>query len=212
MGRFLNADGYVSTGQGFTGYNMFAYCNDNPIGYCDSFGMRRVDALERTRELNEFANSTTEPANSTTKSGWTYSWSMDFTVSALDYGCSGSIALVFTEDKIGLQFSQSLPQDTSGDSSGYVWGWDVGAYFTMQYTELNSIYELEEKYQVDNCSLTNLGILTQNAGYDIDLIGWQVSAPIFGVSANYSQKTYDTTTLFTIPTFNLPKRLQNLFS
>ena len=27
--RFINADGYVSTSQGLTGYNMFAYCNNN---------------------------------------------------------------------------------------------------------------------------------------------------------------------------------------
>ena len=38
IGRFLNADGYVSTGQGFTGYNMFAYCNNDPISHEDSTG------------------------------------------------------------------------------------------------------------------------------------------------------------------------------
>ena len=37
-GRFINADGYASTGQGFTGDNMFAYCNDNPVNYNDSEG------------------------------------------------------------------------------------------------------------------------------------------------------------------------------
>ncbi len=32
--RFINADGYVSTGQGVIGNNMFAYCNNNPVmGY-----------------------------------------------------------------------------------------------------------------------------------------------------------------------------------
>ena len=36
--RFINADGYVSTGQGFTGYNMFAYCNNNPVMYRDDSG------------------------------------------------------------------------------------------------------------------------------------------------------------------------------
>ena len=35
-GRFINADGYASTGQGFTGDNMFAYWNDNPVNYNDS--------------------------------------------------------------------------------------------------------------------------------------------------------------------------------
>ena len=37
--RFINADGYVSTGQGLLGYNMFAYCNNNPVCYIDYTGM-----------------------------------------------------------------------------------------------------------------------------------------------------------------------------
>lgn len=38
VGRFINADEYVSTGQGILGNNMFAYCNNNPITYTDSSG------------------------------------------------------------------------------------------------------------------------------------------------------------------------------
>ena len=30
-GRFINADGYASTGQGIIGNNMFAYCGNNPV-------------------------------------------------------------------------------------------------------------------------------------------------------------------------------------
>ena len=37
-GRFLNADGYVSTGTGLLGYNMFAYCNNNPVMFIDPSG------------------------------------------------------------------------------------------------------------------------------------------------------------------------------
>lgn len=40
VGRFLNADGYVSTGQGINGFNMFAYCGNNPILNIDPFGTR----------------------------------------------------------------------------------------------------------------------------------------------------------------------------
>ena len=29
--RFINADSLASTGQGFTGTNMFAYCSNNPV-------------------------------------------------------------------------------------------------------------------------------------------------------------------------------------
>jgi len=38
MGRFINADGYAATGQGLLGNNMFAYCLNNPITYCDYSG------------------------------------------------------------------------------------------------------------------------------------------------------------------------------
>ena len=38
-GRFVNADGFVSTGQGILGNNMFAYCNNDPINRVDPNGM-----------------------------------------------------------------------------------------------------------------------------------------------------------------------------
>ena len=44
-GRFINADGYASTGQGFTGDNMFAYCNDNPVNRSDSNGNFSVNVI-----------------------------------------------------------------------------------------------------------------------------------------------------------------------
>ena len=37
-GRFINADGYVSTGTGVLGYNMYSYCNNNPMLYVDLEG------------------------------------------------------------------------------------------------------------------------------------------------------------------------------
>ena len=38
VGRFINADGYVSTGQGVLGNNMFAYCGNNPVNMTDRNG------------------------------------------------------------------------------------------------------------------------------------------------------------------------------
>ena len=37
-GRFISADGYVSTGQGIAGNNMFAYCGNNPAVNADDDG------------------------------------------------------------------------------------------------------------------------------------------------------------------------------
>ncbi len=38
VGRFVNADGYISTGQGLLGSNMFLYCLNNPVMLKDSSG------------------------------------------------------------------------------------------------------------------------------------------------------------------------------
>ncbi|OQB24455.1 MAG: tRNA nuclease WapA precursor [Firmicutes bacterium ADurb.Bin182] len=39
-GRFINADVYVSTGQGLLASNMFAYCANNPVMFSDEHGYR----------------------------------------------------------------------------------------------------------------------------------------------------------------------------
>ena len=39
LGRFINADALVSTGQGLLDHNMFAYCGNNPVAGCDPNGM-----------------------------------------------------------------------------------------------------------------------------------------------------------------------------
>ena len=43
--RFINADSYVSTGQDITGYNMFAYCGNNPVNRVDPDGEFWIAAL-----------------------------------------------------------------------------------------------------------------------------------------------------------------------
>ncbi|MBQ6832367.1 MAG: DNRLRE domain-containing protein [Oscillospiraceae bacterium] len=43
-GRFISADGFVATGQGFAGNNMFVYCGNNPVNYVDYTGTCYFDA------------------------------------------------------------------------------------------------------------------------------------------------------------------------
>ena len=38
VSRFINADSFTSTGDGLLGYNMFAYCGNNPVCYSDPTG------------------------------------------------------------------------------------------------------------------------------------------------------------------------------
>ena len=45
VGRFISADAYLSTSQGFTGNNMFAYCGSNPVNRIDKEGMDWEDVF-----------------------------------------------------------------------------------------------------------------------------------------------------------------------
>ena len=53
-GRFINADGYVSTGHGLLGNNMFTYCNNNPVNMTDASGTfptpGQIDTIVRVTE------------------------------------------------------------------------------------------------------------------------------------------------------------------
>ena len=46
IGRFINADSYVSTGQRFLGYNMFAYCGNDPVNYADCQGNASINVTK----------------------------------------------------------------------------------------------------------------------------------------------------------------------
>lgn len=57
VGRFINADGYASTGQGIIGNNMFAYCGNNPVNSVDSAGnMPRTNTQHYTEAMVFGAN------------------------------------------------------------------------------------------------------------------------------------------------------------
>lgn len=53
----MNGDSLASTGQGFLGHNMFAYCNDNPARYADYGGNAPGDLFDSAYEAAvDFAN------------------------------------------------------------------------------------------------------------------------------------------------------------
>jgi len=51
IGRFINADKFVSTGQGLIGYNMFAYCGNNPLCSRDASGSRSQVCIDDEQNL-----------------------------------------------------------------------------------------------------------------------------------------------------------------
>ncbi|MCL2843659.1 MAG: hypothetical protein FWE28_09450, partial [Oscillospiraceae bacterium] len=69
IGRFLNWDGFVSTGQSFLGLNMFAYCLNNPVNMIDPTGYVgfSTSGVQCWHSLNHFALMTGGSGNTT---GW----------------------------------------------------------------------------------------------------------------------------------------------
>ena len=69
--RFLNGDGYASTGQGILAMNMFTYCGNNPINYQDSDGMfwKEIGGFFKKagRKIKKFVSSTFGAGSTTTK-------------------------------------------------------------------------------------------------------------------------------------------------
>ena len=70
VGRFLNADGLVSNGQGITGSNMLAYCSNNAVSFVDPTGLcMEVGALLTWHDCGNHTCPTSSLSNPTRYSG-----------------------------------------------------------------------------------------------------------------------------------------------
>lgn len=54
-GRFLNADGYINANGDLIGFNMFAYCSNNPIAFTDASGSSIKDIKNNIKSFWEDA-------------------------------------------------------------------------------------------------------------------------------------------------------------
>ena len=55
LGRFINADIYATTGQGFLGYNMFVYCLNDPVNRVDHDGRKSASSTKRVLKGSKIA-------------------------------------------------------------------------------------------------------------------------------------------------------------
>ena len=113
MGRFINADAYVSTGQGFVGNNMLAYCNNNPINAYDPHGT------------------------------WTFTLSLFIDGTFFFFGVSGSIGIVVDDKwNVAIQASYSAPTYMDSDLY-HVGLADIGIGGSAQFTDDDTLFDLE---------------------------------------------------------------------
>ena len=167
--RFINADILISTGQGILGNNMFAYCANNPVS--------RVDP-----------------------SGKSFAIVLGFNFNIFGWGMTGSINLVSTRKNFGVQYSYYLSDDADiSKKQNNTIGVDAGPYIGIQYTEENSMSDLEGYAKATGGDIfMGCDFLTKEDGR---YLGWQYGTTLFSVNA-HSLFT-DTQTLFSIPTLDI---------
>ena len=78
-GRFLNVDKYISTGTGLLGYNMYAYCSNNPVNKIDVTGSVEMDAMAKDLDHDDQEEDV----------GWVYT--VDLSVAARSSFFSGGL-------------------------------------------------------------------------------------------------------------------------
>ena len=69
-GRFISEDGYVSTGQGILGYNMFAYCRNEPVFRKDAYGTEDVCVEIYDEDTDLLDELMAKPSGSGSGGGW----------------------------------------------------------------------------------------------------------------------------------------------
>ena len=111
--RFINADGYVSTGQGILGNNMFAYCNNDPVMGYDPTGM------------------------------WTFTISIGGDLTLLLFGCSEGLCFSIDDDwNFVIMDSYSLPNYINDNQTLHYGIIDINIPIGFQYTNDDTVYDL----------------------------------------------------------------------
>ena len=142
IGRFINADGFTSTGQGLLGNNMFAYCGNNPISRYDPAGKRYFEASPyySSGESNSFSPQPNAPAMSAeevvrqelrTSGHSTYKGAHVFTLDLPVEGSAFSYGVIVMDTAL-LDATEDCFSDTLNHEYGhYIHMWQVGpAHYT----------------------------------------------------------------------------------
>lgn len=147
-GRFLNADEVLYTGTKLLGYNMYAYCNNNPISYKDSSGKWPILALVlivvvtlslsscRNSYGNTTSNETMSPAE---ESEWIAKNEI------LQYGRYEEFAVALDE---GLNEANQKSKSTGVEYAGFVYKRYGGYYYEtgadIRFSTADSVtYEID---------------------------------------------------------------------
>ena len=155
VGRFLNADAFVSTGQGFTGNNMFAYCGNNPVSRVDENGMffgliLELFTIAVTLAATEVALVTsTASLVATTAAATVYAGAK---VAAIAASINHTVNLIIAE-KINKEIAESYTESeakTAIDEILADYGTNENATVAVTFKSETQVAKIENSYLVNN--------------------------------------------------------------
>ena len=146
--RFISADSYASTGQGFVGFNMYAYCNGNPItghdptgeinwkGFWVGVGVVATGAVILAATFFTAGAAAPLAATAITAAGSAAGIATTATGAAITYGAVTEEAIVLdvsfsngsTHDKTGYSVVMDFHDDNIGIDTYYHYGKTTSGY------------------------------------------------------------------------------------
>ena len=189
--RFINADGYVQTGQGLLDKNMFAYCENNPINRADRNGMFWKEVGNFFKELgNKIENFFKSTFGAGSETVYQSKYETEY---------SPQIANLFVSVKTGVQTNErsSSHGNSSKPISVYARGRSDNPLFSSVGLKINILdFTLNVSLGLDNIGIEGSiknGDSTNALALMLDLsqlkVGAQVSSTIQW-DENTSETTY----------------------
>ena len=159
IGRFINADGYITTGQGVLSYNMYSYCLNNPIMSSDNTGQASIFSF-----FKKIVNCAKTIVNNNSVRPF-FERLLDSLTSTKEYGntCSIGVTYGYTSGGVSVSKSKVISSDTSynyakqeTESMGASIGAGGSAGFTFSVTDANNVYDLNGESTSWGCTFNGL--------------------------------------------------------
>ena len=176
VGRFINADGFTSTGQGLLGNNMYAYCGNAPVNRKDVSGRYWLDDIKNGFDsIGEFFSTTWDSFSTVVCDTWddVSDWACDTLNQASDWVCD-----TWTDISSWTKNAWSKTKDFAVNVGSTVWHGITTAVVSVK----NFFVDRFSTAEKTSNSLSAIGILLDSGAAYCVGIAAGLSIPTFGIS------------------------------